>query len=198
MKPLIEYIMIKNITILVSLLLILMSCDGYVADYPVGESEKAVDYTELIGAWNAIDSEEDVEINDGNDVYIEYPNIRISKFNSHEFLLEIEPDQDLDSCMAIGKYLDNMHVMRGWINKIKTDYFLSISPIGIKFDETKFYTYNIEFKGDTLVSSVISAKFFETQNIEINSIKSHDKFIKSVLNKPEYWTVVNKYVKRKD
>lgn len=198
MKPLIEYIMIKNITILVSLLLILMSCDGYVADYPVGESEKAVDYTELIGSWNAIDSEEDVEINDGNDVYIEYPNIRISKFNSHEFLLEIEPDQDLDSCMAIGKYLDNMHVMRGWINKIKTDYFLSISPIGIKFDETKFYTYNIEFKGDTLVSSVISAKFFETQNIEINSIKSHDKFIKSVLNKPEYWTVVNKYVKRKD
>lgn len=195
MKPLIEYIMIKNITILVSLLLILMSCDGYVADYPVGESEKAVDYTELIGSWNAIDSEEDVEI---NDVYIEYPNIRISKFNSHEFLLEIEPDQDLDSCMAIGKYLDNMHVMRGWINKIKTDYFLSISPIGIKFDETKFYTYNIEFKGDTLVSSVISAKFFETQNIEINSIKSHDKFIKSVLNKPEYWTVVNKYVKRKD
>lgn len=190
--------MIKNITILVSLLLILMSCDGYVADYPVGESEKAVDYTELIGAWNAIDSKEDVEINDGNDVYIEYPNIRISKFNSHEFLLEIEPAQDLDSCMAIGKYLDNMHVMRGWINKIKTDYFLSISPIGIKFDETKFYTYSIEFKGDTLVSSVISAKFFETQNIEINSIKSHDKFIKSVLNKPEYWTVVNKYVKRKD
>lgn len=189
--------MIKNTLYLVSLLLILVSCDGYVADYPVGKSEKAVDYTELIGIWNVVDPEGDQEINKGNDVHVDYPNIRISKFNSHEFLLEIEPYTEADTCILISKYLDDMHVMRGWINKIKADNFVSLTPIGIKFDETKFYTYQIEFRGDTLVSSVISAELFETQNVEINSIKSHQKFIKSVRDKPEYWTVVNKYVKRR-
>jgi hypothetical protein len=181
----------KNLFLILTLVVILTSCNEYTSKFPISIAETSSSYQKLLGKWKFVSHSQDTSNSWDNKLG---PHIlQVTKFNKNEFLLECF--STLDSTLIIKEYMKKTHLGRGWVSKIKNEYLVTLTPIGKKIKEIEFFTYHISFKGDTLISKSISDKLFKSLNFEITSIKDHHEFIKLALDKPNYWKQQYKYVK---
>ncbi len=176
------------------LILVLASCIEYTSSFPVGQEGEAAPYDHLLGDWifykhigDTLDNRSD-EFNPHG--------LRIMPFNSNEFLIEMIPVDD--SIVTALEYVNDFHLIRGWLTNLAGRQFLNLNPIGEKSDDTLFLLHHVQVRDDTLISTTISERLFKELSVEINSVSDHAEFVKSVADKEELWNIEYRYLKGKD
>ena len=105
----------KNLFLILTLVVILTSCNEYTSKFPISTAETSSSYQKLLGEWKFVSHSQDTSNSWDNKLG---PHIlQVTKFNKNEFLLECV--STLDSTLIIKEYMKKTHLGRGWVSKIK-------------------------------------------------------------------------------
>jgi len=170
---------------LVAVLVILCSaCHEYTSHYPIGKPGESTIKSPFNGDWRFVSS---TKLETGESIGTGSHFMRITPFNGTEYLIQLVPDSLYD--------VRDISYFRGFTSEIDHVTFANISPVDNEGKRPVFSIYKYRLKGDSLVIQGVSEERFESLHAYVDSQRKHRKFIKSSVQKPEWWDNEYKYVR---